>query len=201
MQNKSNPNDVNDRAREIFGDAALVTSWDSVTQSGSSVNEYILKFQQEGNMVLKQETALTATLGIVCLTTGFGFSFYSFIGDGLKFTSLISSIIFIIVGIKFFFADIPHFSVNREAINVFSRKSFGRSCLIRTIKREEIKALQILDKLVVGIDANFINYELNIVDTNGERTNCINGPDLIFTREAAKKISTFLSLPVWDFVE
>ncbi|QDV51702.1 hypothetical protein [Gimesia fumaroli] len=63
---------------------------------------------------------------------------------------------------------------------------------------KEIHAIQLISEYVSGNKSSYFSYEMNLVSTEGVRTNVVDHGKLDQIHEDARTLSEFLEVPIWD---
>ena len=194
-----------------FNDSiALKTSWEPLKKGGASFGTH--KLVEVSERRLEFMPAVFAVIFYLIFTVlGFsllGFGLYnefqtSFEVDNIML--LIVGPIFFVVGIILGYSGTKPIVFDRE----FGFYWKGRKRPNRDLEYShpelftalnDIHALQILSEYIKGNKSSYHSYELNLVFRDGSRENVIDHGNLDRIREDARKVSQFISRPVWDVV-
>lgn len=186
-------------AIDKYGDATTITVWDPVSASSSTVNEYSFEQIVDGSFLLQKDDTLKILYSLGTFGMAFGLLYFS-LYDNIKFIPLVSSCIFFVVSWRIFFDDSTSFVISDGLLKqLHSRLGIG-SRPGREISNSECVSIQVIEKLCVGIESKYVNYEINLVMNDGVRLNLVSSPDLSFVRKVSKEIAVLLSIQVWDAV-
>ena len=198
---------------EMFNDSiAQKTSWEPLKKGGASFGTHKLVEVSQRRLEFKPTVfavifyLIFTVLGFSLLCSGLYNEFQtSFELESDNITLLMVGIIFFAVGIIWGYSGIKPVVFDREfGFYWKGRKKpnldleYSHPELFTALN--DIHALQILSEYVKGNKSSYYSYELNLVFRDGKRENVIDHGNLDRIREDARKISQFISRPVWDVV-
>ena len=185
---------------------ALKVSWIPAKPGGASIKMH--QMEDAGSKIIVRRSGKAKLFASIFAIPGFC---ALFIGAPWAFTSGdIRSGIFAAVWGSLFGAagwlllrDKP-FVFDRNAGVYFRGKTFNYNATIDSKnqgKLNSIHAIQLLsERINSGSDSGsgtYLSYELNLVFKNAERLNVMDGGDEEYVQNSAKKLASFLSVPVW----
>jgi len=139
---------------------------------------------------------LFLTIGVAAVSVPVSYTyFFSVVPQGWMSIPLLGGGVFVTFGAVFLRKDVQRIGLDKV------RGEFRRG---RTrIPLSDIHAIQIVGELLgtsgMYTTANFESYEINLVLSNGSRTNVVDhGDELERVRDDASQLARFLSVPVWD---
>ena len=198
---------------EKFNDSvAQKTSWGPLKKGGASFGTHNLAEVSSRRLEFKP-TVFAVIFYLIFALVGLGMLSFVVYQEYLSGFTLESDFIFLSVGGIIFFTAGTVLGYHGTKPIVFDKEyGFywkGKKKPNRDIEYShpelftalnDIHALQILSEYIKGNKSSYYSYELNLVLRDGSRVNVVDHGNLDKIREDARKVSQFISRPIWDTV-
>lgn len=188
-------------------DFAHQISWSPNKKGGYSFKTYKLKDTHSGKLIFEKTNGMKLLPMIGIIPLGFGVFVFSMLNQKEFFQNLeiiipgIAAFLFLVIYLLLKYNTRKHIfdkTYNYYYRNHFDPGKMGHELSDKVQRFSNIHAIQIISERVKTKNSSFYSYELNLVCKDTSRITIVDHHKHDIIQEHAKRLASFLNVPVWD---